>query len=511
MSVEATVVEQSRYHRQLVRGIMFNTMGLAGKAIEPVFFLAVTWLFGPVVMGVYLLTTFLGEVAATAVTAGYVDAATIFGSHHADEADEQATDRLYQVLGNAMAFAIAASASIVVAAHLGARALAAALFPEQEGLAEALILLSWSLPPLAFARIAMAATKARMLMRYDAAIMGFGKPVFLLTFGVAAWGVGAGLPGLIWAHVGTQLVLAFISGWALSRHFSLRSILSAVFRLRVHRRLHLFAWPQSLNMTFNRYIARLDVIMLAAFGHAAAELAFYGTAALITSNLQQVRLVFSTAVAPVAARHHHAGEQHVLQTVLGQVLRWTTTIIVPVLFVVVVLRSDLLRFVHETYVGDTRFMAVLLLPPLFGCALGLAGNCIIYTGHSGWTLANSLTVAALNTGLNWFLIPRFGLLGAACATALASGFITMLQLMELRALEGLSVRWRSVYKPYVGLGIGAVGLVLIWDPVTLPGLGARIGVALAMVVLFLLLMLVLRHEELSRAARGLVGSLRGPG
>jgi O-antigen/teichoic acid export membrane protein len=510
VSVEAPVVGQSRYHRELVRGVLFNAIGLMGKLIEPLFFLVITWLFGPVVMGGYLLTTFLGDVAATAVTAGYVDAATIFGSHHADESDGESVDRLYQVLGNALAFAVGSSALIVVAAYVGAGPLVAALFPQQAELAEVLILLSWSLPPFAFARIAVAATKARMYMRYDAAIMGFGKPLLLLAFGIAAWALGAGLRGLILAHVGTQLMLAIASGWALSRHFDLGRVATAVLRLRVHRRVHGFALPQSLNMTFNRYIARLDVIMLAAFGHAAAELAFYGTAALITSNLQQVRLVFSTAVAPVAARHHGAGERGVFEAILGQVLRWTTTIIVPLLFVVVVLRADLLRFVHETYVGDTRFMAVLLLPPLFSCALGLAGNCIVYTGHSGWTLANSLTVAALNTGFNWILIPRFGLMGAAIATAVASGVITVAQLVELRALEKLSVRWRRVYKPYVGLGIGAACLALLWDPVTIPGVGARVAVAGGMVVLFVLLMLLVGHEEVRRLVGRFGGSRSGP-
>jgi hypothetical protein len=101
-------------------------------------------------------------------------------------------------------------------------------------------------------------------------------------------------------------------------------------------------------------------------------------------------------------------------------------------------------------------------------------------------------------------------MGAAIATAVASGVITVAQLVELRALEKLSVRWRRVYKPYVGLGIGAACLALLWDPVTIPGVGARVAVAGGMVVLFVLLMLLVGHEEVRRLVGRFGGSRSGP-
>src|ERR1041384_1920267 len=101
-------------------------------------------------------------------------------------------------------------------------------------------------------------------------------------------------------------------------------------------------------------------------------------------------------------------------------------------------------------------MVLLLVPPFVSCAFGLAGNLVTYAGRSGWTLTNSILIALLNTGLCTLLIPRYGLLGAALATALARTLISTLQMVELWFLEGVMIRLRAVYKPHVGLLVVAL-------------------------------------------------------
>ncbi len=494
-----------------------NFLGLVAKLSHPLLFLVLTWLFGPVLMAGYFLAVFIGEVASSVVASGFVDATTIFGSHHADEdaEDAAASARLYQVLGNAFVFTLGASAVVVLLAHLGAEPLVRALYPEHEGLAPALVLLGWSMPLLSFAQIAIAATKARMRMEYDAVILGFVLPVALLGTSVVAWWLDAGLVGLLWAHLATQGLVALLAAWALGRHFDIGRIVRATVRPSLNGRMLGFALPQSLNMTFNRYITRLDVMMLAAFAIPAVEVAYYATAALLISNLRQIKIIFSSSLAPVLARHHGAGEREAFEAVLGRVSRWTTTLIVPALVLVAVLRDDIMGFVDPRYAGDSRFMLFLLVPPFLSCAFGLAGNCITYCGHSRWTLLNSTLVALLNTGFNLLLIPSYGLWGAAVATALSAALVCALQLVELRMLERVSLRWRDVYKPHVGLVAAALALLAVWDPAELPGLGVRVAFAAALVLLFFTLMLALRHDELSglvrRRARAAVTSSSGPG
>jgi O-antigen/teichoic acid export membrane protein len=306
-----------------------------------------------------------------------------------------------------------------------------------------------------------------------------------------------------------ELVVCVLALSAFARYFSLRSVLASVRSWQWDRALLAFAIPQSFNLTFNRYITRIDSIMLASFGLAQVDLAYFGTAAYLTSNIGQIRGIFSGALGPVLARLHVRGERAAFEAELSRVCRWTTSLAVPLVLVLVIVRTDVMRLVSESYVGNSLFIVVLLIPPLTNCAYGMAGACLMFTGHSKVILTNSLCVALLNTGLTYLLIPRYGMLGAAVATAVATSITTGLQVFELWRLEGLRIRASAVWKPHVGFALGALLLALLWDPSAL-GLSARITVACAMGIGFLLLMLALRLEELrplaARARRELPGA-----
>jgi O-antigen/teichoic acid export membrane protein len=92
-----------------------------------------------------------------------------------------------------------------------------------------------------------------------------------------------GLVGLMAATLCTHIAVASLALWAFLRHFDGRRALLATLRPKLHWPMLEFAIPQSLNMTLNKYVTRLDVLLLAKFGQPAHMLAYYSTAALITA------------------------------------------------------------------------------------------------------------------------------------------------------------------------------------------------------------------------------------
>jgi O-antigen/teichoic acid export membrane protein len=484
-----------RYDQHLRRGALYNLLGLAAKLVHPLFFLVVTWFFGPDLVGLYFLAVSVGEIANSAVTAGFNEATTLFASRHAD--DPAAEGKLYAVLGDAFAITGGLSLVLMVGLYAGAGFIVEHWYADRPGLAGALRLLALSLPPAAVAQVAIASTKARMHMQYDALINGFVKPLTLLVCSILAKVLGLGLEGLIGAHVVMQTILAVMGVRAMAKHYSVRQVWHATLHPVWDREILRFAVPQTLNMTVTKYLTRVDMMLLGALGFSNWHLAFYSAAALITTNLREVKLIFSTALAPVAARHHARGDKAAFEEALGRLSRWTTAIAVPLVLVVAILRTDLLRFVDASYTQDSTFMVWLLVPPFLSCAFGLAGNCVVYTGHSGWNLFNSVLVGTLNTLLNWLMIPRWGLWGAAVATAIASSLVSGLQMVELYFLEKVRIRAAAVFKPHVALAVALAAFALLGDPALLPGFGYRLAAAGAVVAGYGLLMLALRLEELA--------------
>ena len=437
-----------RHDRTIARGALVNVVGLVGKALMPVFFILGTRLYGPATMGLYYLALTMIDVAINFTVSGFDNGVVMFASRYADEPKKK--DDLYTVLANGLLISCGISFALILFAHVGGPALLLAKFP-QRGLVEAVQLFSWSLPFVVIPKIIIAATKARMTMKWDAIVMGYLRPGLLIALAALGHVLDLGLTGLVWGYLITYGVLTAVMLFVFGTYFSFGALFSAMARFSLFRPLVTFAIPQNLNMTFNTLITSLDVLMLGYFGFSLETVIFYGIGAQVVRNVRQARLAFSESFSPVIARLHAQGATAELSRSFSMVSRWTATVGLPLALAVGLLREDLLLLFHDTFTGDATFMLLLLIPPVLSCCFDLAGNIIVMTGHSKWNLFNSLTVASLNAVLNYLLIPKHGIMGAATATVVAASIITVLQLIEARVLVGAKLSLARVYKPYAAM------------------------------------------------------------
>lgn len=454
-----------RYHRALQRGALLNLLGGIARVGHPLFLLVITRLWGAAFSGLYLLAQAMLEVVACVAVDGPADATLIFASRHVDAArvDDAVRDRLYRVLGTTVRVGLGVALPVALGATLFSPWAIRRWFPAYRELIPGLRLLGWTLLPRVISQMSVASTKALLRMEYDALLNGVAAPLLLLGGAALVHAMGGGLTALLAAQLGAEGALALLGMAVFCRFFSLRRLAKAM-RLPPDRPVLHFTIPQALNLTFNRYIARLDGIMLASCGLGKAELGFFSTSALLTGLFAQIRMIWSGALAPVAARYHDAGERRALELTMGRVARWATALVVPGLLLFVPLRADILGLVSPDYRRSSLFVLVQLIPPFMSCAYGLAGACLMFTGHSRTTLANSVGVAALQSALLYGLVPRHGMLGAAVATAISSSVMTILQMIELYRLERVAIRWRAVSRPHLGLALGAIPALVAWDP-----------------------------------------------
>ncbi|MDD5306832.1 MAG: polysaccharide biosynthesis C-terminal domain-containing protein [Deltaproteobacteria bacterium] len=475
-----TTASSNRHDVDIARGAGVNVLGIIGKALLPAFYVLVTRLFGPALMGVYYLATQMIEVAITLTVSGFSDGILMFASRYVN--DKEKEDRLYRVMANGVVFTLGISALLILFSYVGGPAILLSHYP-QPGVLDAVQALAWSLPLIGVPTIVIAATKSLLIMKWDAILLGFLRPALLVVFAFAAWAFDLGLDGLLWGYVASQAVLTIVSLFVFARHFSYARLAAHMIRFRPFGPLAVFALPQNLNMTFNTLIGNLDVMMLGSFGFAPEILGFYGMGSQIVRNVRQVKLAFSGSYAPVIARFHERGDLVGLSESFSTVARWTTTIGLPIALAVGLLREDLLRIFHPSFTMDSTFMLLLLVPPVLSCSFGLAGNIVVMTGHSMWNLFNSVTVAALNLLLLWLLIPPFGIVGAAAASLAASTVITIAQLVEAQALVGARLVWARIHKPFTA-ALPAVAVGVTWTLTGLDGslplriVGAILGMAL---------------------------------
>jgi len=507
--VESEPQRSGRYDRQLVRGARTNALGTAAKVLHPLFLIPATRLYGPAAFGLYLIITAIVELGGSLLSGGLRDGLVVFAGRRDPQTDPDHSAFVHSLIGTAFQYGAIGCALLVAAALFAGEAGILMIFSHDEvarasgrELAALLPIVVWALPCMVVADLAIAATKALMIMEYDTIILGFGKPALLIVTALVGVFVSPDVVGLAWGFVVTHLLLAVASIWALARHFDLRELGRATLRPRYERALLGFAVPQSLNMSLTSFMTNVDQFVLGYFGVAPALIAFYGTAARILRSVRQAKLTFSGAFAPVIARLYGEGKIAELEKQAGTVARWSTTIAMPALLVVVGLRRELMLIFDESYTHDTTFMLLLVVLPLLSCVFGIAGNVIVMTGHSRWNLLNSLLTAALTLGLAPVLVPRWGLMGAAAATLLTAVVVTALQVTQAKRLVGVGVAMRLIYKPLVAGAAGAV--VLFWLGETLgDSIYWHVAAAVVAVGAYLAVLFTLRLDPQDRRLFGL--------
>jgi len=451
--------------RAIARGAWVNAFGIVAKLSFPIFFLVVTWTLGPSRTGVFSLAFFAGELLKSFVVSGYMDGVVIYASRALERPDEGIEPE--DVIGAAMSTTLVVSSLLAAMLWQPVAWAVGAHFAGYEDLLPALRLMLLALPALAALNVALAGTKATMRMHYEVLVNGLARPLLLTAGALVAALSDSGLTGLMVGYLVSHVVLAGLGVLALGELFDLRAVLRGICQLRVPR-LHGYSIPQSFKVTLSNYQSRADAWLLGIFGTPPALLAMYTSAALIADSLRQIRIVFSTSLGPVAARHHARGDNGTLEAVLNRLCRWTMALLIPAVFTLLLFRAELLTAIDPAYDRDSTFMLVLLIAPVSSCALGLFGNTIGYTGHSRWSLANAFFVAVANTALSYALIPSHGLMGAAIGTAASAIALHLLEVAELRALEGIRFRPRALFHPWVAALPMIVGATLCWDPGSAP-------------------------------------------
>lgn len=445
--------------KELKKGAFVNFFGVVGKMAAPAFLIVVNRLYGPEVFGIYITANVAIEIIIAFLSSGFKDGALIFVSRFADSKDEQKD--LYTALSNAFLWSVGLSLLVFAISILFGKQLLEMIY--QDDFSSSLItifqIMVLSIPLMAFERIVLASTQGLKIMKYDAINNGWLRPLALLIFSILFWFITPTITGMALAYFACQALLFLISLFIYNKLFSWKKLLSAFRNFKINSELVEFAIPQSLNMTLNRFITGIDILMLPAFGFGPAIVGFYGAGSMLIREIRSVKMIFSTAFNPFIVRLHKEKKFDELSHHFSKTASWITTIAFPIILLMTVFKDHLLIFIHPEYGGDASFMFFLLPIPYLYCSFSLAGNIVAMTGHSKLNLMNSLIVASSNIVMNLLLIPRFGVVGAASASAIAMFILVCFEMIEARFVAKAKMYFRDVYRAHLA-GLAATSFLL---------------------------------------------------
>jgi O-antigen/teichoic acid export membrane protein len=184
------------------------------------------------------------------------------------------------------------------------------------------------------------------------------------------------------------------------------------------------------------------------------------------------------------AEAHRAGDRPRLARHLALLSRWVTLLSLPMVIVIATFRTEILSLFGPEFPRASGPFVWLLVAHFANGVLGLTGWVIAMTGRTRWLIVNALVGVASNLALNFALVPRYGIEGAAWA-ALAS----LLLFRGLEAAEAFVFERAHIVSAPLLRALAAGGIALgaglfareLWSDA--PALGL-IAIAAAQVIVY---------------------------
>jgi O-antigen/teichoic acid export membrane protein len=300
--------------------------------------------------------------------------------------------------------------------------------------------------------------------------------------------------GIAFAYASGFGVVALVSLSLLYRvsKFSLRD-LTRQSSVTQYRELLAFSIPLATSGAINVIAKHSDLIILGIF-KSSTQVGVYEVTFRIGIF---VALLISPTIGylfqPIMSRFDANAEQSKMDNLYTVATRWVVVASFPVFSLFFLFPEQSLTFFFgESYQAGQDALRILLIGFLLAIVPGLTGNFLTALGQSKLLMYISAATMFLNIGVNILLIPTYGIVGAAIATATARTFNNTAQMYFIHKYHNIHPFKRNYILPTVL--IGTVFIFIYFSPIPLSEFTfiEGFGVAAGLGLLYICLLLVTR-------------------
>lgn len=279
-----------------------------------------------------------------------------------------------------------------------------------------------SLPILSLARIRLAAMKGLhkvILGQLPEMMVG---PLLLIIFTIFSYFFIGNNLNVIWV-TSLELVIAVIT--FIIGTYSLKKSLPKIIE-KVKNKYQSFSWMTSaVPLIFLNFIqvinAKADILMLGSITGLSA-VGIYSVTIRCAHMISFISIAVNSFLAPIVASLYAKGEFDRLQKIVSQASRAILIFSTITFLILIIFSNQFLLLFGKEFTQGKAALAILGFGYLGNAVAGPVGCLLNMTGHERDTAIGGAISAMLNVLLNFLLIPRFGMNGAAIATTVSLVF-----------------------------------------------------------------------------------------
>ncbi len=315
-------------------------------------------------------------------------------------------------------------------------------------LSSVLKIFACALPLYVLMMTAAYSVRALQTIKYEVAIRNICRPMIDILIVSIAFLLGFRLLGAVCSFAVAAAISAVLGMYLLRRVFP--EIFSDFKPLYDFKKLLRFSLPV-LFVGFSYIILnQTDRIMLGYFMEA-EDLGIYSASALIPLQAGLVPYCLSCIFGPIFSDLYNRNEFLELEKLYKTLTRWAVSMNLLLLILIILFSRQILGLFGPEFVSGWPILVVLSCFELIYIAGGAAlpGTVLPMSGKQDIELANAVVMVTMNIVLNFWLIQKYGVLGAAIATGISTALVNIAKVIEVYILLGIHPYNLSYHKPFI--------------------------------------------------------------
>jgi O-antigen/teichoic acid export membrane protein len=445
---------------------------------------------GPEFLGIYSLANSIMLISEVFAKMGLETGIMRFVSRLNPKLDK---DKINLLIGSALKMTTIFSLSIMVMLILFSGTIVDNYFNKQKLLKSVLIIFAIAIPFNSLIQISAFATQGFKRLKYKTIITQFLNPTILLVtmifcywfmpkeYSITIPILATGIIGFLFMF----MILKNISGLKNNQ----------IIKSKINYELLKFSYPLMFVTILQTLMHWMDILMIGYFTDP-LTVGLYHPAARTAGLLQALLLSFLSIYAPLVSQFHNEGENAKLSNTYQLVNRWLLIFAIPISAIFILFPEKVLFLFGPEYLESSQVLVILTIGTFIQAILGVAGPTLSMSGFTKLVLFNSIGTFILNFGLNIWLIPIYGILGAAIATLISLTTVGLIRVLQVNFILKINFLNLKLFKPILS-GLVCYSTLILIKPLIIE-YSTFITLLIAVfssIFIFGLMLFLLRMEE----------------
>ncbi len=214
-------------------------------------------------------------------------------------------------------------------------------------------------------------------------------------------------------------------------------------KAKIHRRTYVFkdvlsySWPLIFAAIIGRVFQWTDSFFIGFFS-TAADVGLYNAAVPISLLLGFSPYIFTQMFEPLINKEFSKKNMNTIKQLTQQVGKWVYVVNLPIFILILIFPGELLNILFGSeYIFAENALRILIIGAIFISISEISARIITMLGKSKMFFFDIAFTAIINLVLNIFLIPKYGIDGAAFSTSLSSVILSFIFIFQAYKQTGI--------------------------------------------------------------------------